>query len=141
MSKPIKDWTLGEVQDYCRCHLCEHCELRTKTSVCRVRSKFPANWCLVEKRWTHAELEICRLLGAKWLVHDRGSKHVLLTKRDKKREFNNNGRPYWWCGDEDEGEIVMLSIDLFPSVNLEDDFCVMVGTIISGTEKAGGNEA
>ena len=55
MDKPLRDWTLGEVQKYCRSVGCETCRL--KKGDCPINSS-PNIWDLSEKpRFTQQEVE------------------------------------------------------------------------------------
>ena len=62
MDKPLKDWTLGEVSEYCKCHTsengnCMNCELQTGIGCCPFECA-PADWDLTDKpRFTKQEVE------------------------------------------------------------------------------------
>ena len=60
MDKPLKDWTLGEVQEYCRKTDCEDCIFDTdapEVSRCPMAGN-PSAWSFIRKpRWTEQEVE------------------------------------------------------------------------------------
>lgn len=66
-SKPLKDWTLEEVQNICAASGsdCRGCPF-TEPGICRVNGT-PENWDLSEKpRFTEAEVEDARVLMKAW---------------------------------------------------------------------------
>ena len=55
MDKPLKDWTMGEAQKYCRSTGCKTCKLNGRN--CPINSS-PNNWDLSDKpRFTEQEVE------------------------------------------------------------------------------------
>lgn len=77
-SKPLKDWTLGELAEYCKHHTaesgdCVNCNLQTGIGYCPFDDA-PADWDLEEKpRFTQQEVEdaknIKRMFGAENFTH------------------------------------------------------------------------
>lgn len=82
--KPLKDWTLGEVKEYCASrngNCADDCILSRKGigMACKVALK-PAWWTLADKtRWTEQEVEdaktLKRLFG-KYTIAEFGARHV-----------------------------------------------------------------
>ena len=72
MDKPLKDWTLGEVSEYCKCHTsengnCMNCELQTGIGCCPFECA-PADWDLTDKpRFTEQEVERAKAIKVLWL--------------------------------------------------------------------------
>lgn len=62
MDKPLKDWTLGELSEYCKCHTsengnCMNCDLQKGIGCCPFECA-PADWDLSEKpRFTEQDVE------------------------------------------------------------------------------------
>ena len=59
MDKPLKDWTLGEVQGYCKNHDCTpDCPLKKDDGECRINRLNPCEWDLSNKpHFTQQEVE------------------------------------------------------------------------------------
>lgn len=73
MDKPLKDWTLGEVQDYCKKHDCTpDCPLKKGDGECRINRLNPCEWDLSEKpRFTQQEAERAKAIKVIWPNADR----------------------------------------------------------------------
>ena len=73
MDKPLKDWTLGEVQDYCKKHDCTpDCPLKKGDGECRINRLNPCEWDLSEKpRFTQQEVERAKAIKVIWPNADR----------------------------------------------------------------------
>ena len=87
MGKPLKDWTLEEIQDYClgiRCRGCEFCIMDGYAiQGCRVASAIngddPTGWDLSEPcTLTEPELAICRAVGGTRLTRGNNDMYVLM---------------------------------------------------------------
>ena len=59
MSKPLKDWTLEEVRDFCKKHDCTpDCPLKKGDGECKINRLNPCDWNLDEKpRFTQQDIE------------------------------------------------------------------------------------
>ena len=68
MDKPLKDWTLGEVQDYCKNHDCTpDCQLKKDDGECRINWLNPCEWDLSDKpRFTEKEVERAKAIRIIW---------------------------------------------------------------------------
>ena len=66
MDKPLKDWTLGEVQDYCKKHDCTPgCPFEKGDGECRINRLNPCEWDLSDKpRFTEQEAEAAKAVKA-----------------------------------------------------------------------------
>lgn len=116
--KPLGEWTLNEIKEECekwydldcrKCRIYEFC-------INLLEGERPGNWDLSEKpRLTERELEICRLLGAKWLSRDDKENSIDLWK-DAPEYFEGNYI--------DGGMIGFVPSDCFPSVKPGDCICV-----------------
>lgn len=68
MNKPLKDWTLGEIKEYCKSYVkdCETCIFSRPDGVCRVKqlnSCFSDEWDLSEpSRWTEQDKEDAKMI-------------------------------------------------------------------------------
>lgn len=68
MDKPLKDWTLGELSEYCKCHTsengnCMNCDLQKGIGCCPFECA-PADWDLSEKpRFTEQDVEDAKILA------------------------------------------------------------------------------
>jgi hypothetical protein len=89
MDKPLKDWTLRELSEYCKCHTskngnCMNCDLQTGIGCCPFECA-PADWDLSEKpRWTEQEVESAKIISvlfpeATHIERLRGSKVLGIT--------------------------------------------------------------
>lgn len=70
MDKPLKDWTLGELKDYCHRapHDCIGCKVKGDRNNCPFDGE-PAKWILDEKpRFTQQEVEDAKVLARALLV-------------------------------------------------------------------------
>lgn len=71
MDKPLKDWTLGELSEYCKCHTlengnCMNCELQTGTGCCQFECA-PADWDLKDNPcFTEQEVERAKAIKVLW---------------------------------------------------------------------------
>ena len=100
MDKPLKDWTLGEVQEYCDEHECGFCELFQNRD-CLLNSS-PNKWNLSKKpRWTQQEVSLATVL-----MEFRRTDTTTIGKQV-------NG-PLWWRAQS--GEHGILPNELFPSI-------------------------
>ena len=67
MDKPLKDWTLGELSEYCKCRTsgngnCMNCELQTGIGCCPFECA-PADWDLKDNsRFTPQEVESAKAI-------------------------------------------------------------------------------
>lgn len=62
MNKPLKDWTLSEVQKYCKITQCVDCCINLW---CRSADECPSEWDLSEPpRWTEQDKEDARKIKA-----------------------------------------------------------------------------
>ena len=60
MNKPLKDWTLGEVQKYCKITQCVDCCIGLW---CKNKDEVPSEWDLSEPpRWTEQDKEDARTI-------------------------------------------------------------------------------
>ena len=68
MDKPLKDWTLGELKDYCHRapHDCIGCKVKGDRNNCPFDGE-PAKWILDEKpRFTQQEVEKAKAIKVLW---------------------------------------------------------------------------
>ena len=118
MNKPLKDWTLGEVKDYCRKRNCDgrDSECRFDQFCERITDGWysPEEWDLTEKpRFTPKEVE--RAMAIKLLLPDA----------------NEIYRAHWFTRVMRDGaDIQIIKADLFPS--LYEGQTVKVSDIIGG---------
>lgn len=127
--KPLGDWTLNECKEYCRQFRKEHpggfCEehgcILNKRNICQ---DYIHEWYL--DKLTPEEVEICRLLKAKWVIREctidrdyvylfRSKPDFFTDKEDKKVTLLINDK---------HNSIGGLSAHLFPSVKKGDCICV-----------------
>lgn len=120
--KPLKDWTLGEVKEFCLQRTNnEKSDSKDSCFECRfnnICSVWPGRWELKEnRRLTPEELEICKAVGAKWVSRDSESDGFVYCHTGGKVERINGVTV---------GEVVLCGIDrsLFPSVKPGDLICV-----------------
>ena len=92
MDKPLKDWTLGELKDYCyrAPHDCIGCKVKGDRNNCPFDGE-PAKWILDEKpRFTEQEVEdaktLYRLFG-NYSVAEFGARHCFGGLRLKENAF------------------------------------------------------
>ena len=59
MGKPLKDWTLGEIKNYCEKHDCtKDCPCSASNGECKINRVNPCEWDLEENpRFTEQEVE------------------------------------------------------------------------------------
>ena len=63
MGKPLKDWTLGELSEYCKKVVdpdgdCFNCEAKKYIGICPFEETVPCDWDFEENpRWTEQEVE------------------------------------------------------------------------------------
>lgn len=66
-AKPLKDWTLGEVKEYCGLRRCEECQFCSKNPsadyFCTLKNYIPATWDLTDPlRFTDEEIADAKAL-------------------------------------------------------------------------------
>ena len=62
MNKPLSEWTLGEVQKYCKITQCGDCRIGLW---CENINKGPSDWDFSEPpRWTDDEIEFAKMFKA-----------------------------------------------------------------------------
>ena len=119
MDKPLKDWTLGEVQGYCKNHDCTpDCPIKKDDGECRINRLNPCEWDLSNKpRFTQQDVEdakdVKRVFGHNGIV-DRNGATISLTESNLK--FNG----------------VDINHDLFPSIYIGESYTL--DEIIGGAE-------
>ena len=60
MNKPLKDWTLGELQKYCKITQCVDCCIGLW---CKNLDEYPSEWNLSEPpRWTEQDKEDAKMI-------------------------------------------------------------------------------
>ena len=115
MDKPLKDWTLGELKDYCHRapHDCIGCKVKGDRNNCPFDGE-PAKWILDEKpRFTQQEVERAKnLLDVVGPAELKKVADMVTMKVD--------------------GEIIYLRKDAFPS--LKNEMAVTLDEIIGGAE-------
>ena len=64
MDKPLKDWTLGEIKNYCEKHDCtKDCPCSASNGECKINRVNPCEWDLEEKpRFTQQEVEVAKAI-------------------------------------------------------------------------------
>ena len=117
MDKPLKDWTLGELKDYCHRapHDCIGCKVKGDRNNCPFDGE-PAKWILDEKpRFTQQEVE-----DAKTILKVFGRKGII--------------KRYHFCGDPSTLTFDNLYINqyLFPSIKPDQEYTL--DEIIGGAE-------
>lgn len=122
MDKPLKDWTLGEIKNYCEKHDCtKDCPCSASNGECKINRVNPCEWDLEEKpRFTEQEAERARTIK----VICPGADRI------RCRISENKGRVQHVC----EGNRTMLTIwfDAFPSI--QTDEYAKLDEIIGGAE-------
>jgi hypothetical protein len=115
MDKPLKDWTLGEIKQYCteKGQYCGECPFLYDGTRCKLNST-PEIWPLESKpRWTEREVEIVKnLLEVVGPAELRKVADMVTMKVD--------------------GKIIYLRKDAFPS--LKNEMVVTLYEIIGGAE-------
>ena len=97
MDKPLKDWTMGEAQEFCTGRDCEQCRFMDGPE-CKLHR--PEGWDLEEKpRWTEQEVERAKAIK---LIYPNAEKLELI--------------PCVIRVYTDIGAIAYLHADLFPSM-------------------------
>lgn len=117
MDKPLKDWTLGELKDYCHRapHDCIGCKAKGDRNNCPFDGE-PAKWILDEKpRFTEQEVERAKAIK---LIYPK-TKKLDLVPCVIRVHFDN-------------GATVFLSADLFPSIKPGQEYTL--DEIIGGTK-------
>lgn len=105
MDKPLKDWTLGEVKEYCASrngNCADDCHFSRKGigMVCEVAPK-PAWWTLANKpRWTEQEVKAAKAILALW----------------PDATILEDGRPYYIRVHGKDRLLNTVGLDLFPSI-------------------------
>lgn len=119
-SKPLSEWTLGEIKAECKkCMNCDNCLF---DSICDTTAD---EWEIENSiSPTASEIEICKALGAKWISKEQGwPDNVMLWETEPKKEMYNNEASY----ENRLGEPPMIADvrpDKFPSVKPGDCICV-----------------
>lgn len=117
----IGSMTIAQAKEYCeknRSDKCgKHCEFRRR-HICGYGCAVDIyQWDLA--RLTPHELEICRVLGAKWVSKDNYKETVAVNLWNQKPELGDDGKVYR------KGKIIAdISVFLFPSVKQGDCICV-----------------
>lgn len=58
INKPLKDWTLGELKEYCDSQRCEECKFGAGAYKCILEGSNPCKWDLSEPpRWTAEDVK------------------------------------------------------------------------------------
>lgn len=123
MDKPLKDWTMGEVQEYCDEHECGFCELFQRRD-CLLNSS-PDKWSLSNKpRFTQQEVE-----DAKTIKRMFGSGNFSHFTHIQKDEMGRPAMVDCPMGD-DWRFLVGLAEGMFPSLRPEET--VTLDEIIGG---------
>ena len=127
MDKPLKDWTLGEMKDYCHRapHDCIGCKVKGDRNNCPFDGE-PAKWILDEKPcFTEQEVEdaktIKRMFGADNFTHIRKDQFGLCEMMDGPGDDPNVG----WCA-------IGMEEGMFPS--LRPGETITIDEIIGGAE-------
>lgn len=117
MDKPLKDWTLEEVKEYCTRSDCYNgCKLAESPGKCKILDVSPCEWDLDEKpRFTQQEVE-----DAKTILKVFGRKGII--------------KRYHFCGDPSTLTFDNLYINqyLFPSIKPDQEYTL--DEIIGGAE-------
>ena len=72
MDKPLKDWTLGELSDYCKKLVdqdgnCFNCEAKKYIGLCPFEETAPCDWDFeVKPRFTEQEVERAKAIQVMW---------------------------------------------------------------------------
>lgn len=130
----IGSMTLAQAKEYCNsvrlptCCNTSKCELR-KFGIC---SGLPYDWKIDRIRLTPEELEICRLIGAKWISKDKFDGVNVVDLWEQKPNGEKDGSMYVYRN-TDGFEVAAISDSLFPSVKQGD--CICVEDLIKETAK------
>jgi hypothetical protein len=77
--KPLKNWTVGAVQDFCAYHHCDKCLLYTLKKRCRFKGN-PDDWDLPDQsRFTEQEVEDAKTLMRMYPRYDSIRRHSELS--------------------------------------------------------------
>lgn len=117
MNKPLRDWTLGEVRDYCEKRDCTpDCPIQKADGECKINRLNPCEWDLSEKhRFTQQEVERAKAIK---LIYPKTQK-LDLVPCVIRIHFDNGAK-------------VSLSADLFPSIKPGQEYTL--DEIIGGAE-------
>lgn len=116
--KPLKDWTLGELQVHCNDANCDKCVWRDAT-LCAFSECLPREWDLTDPpRWTRDDVEDAKAIKRIY------SKLVFVERRER-----TNGTIVFIF--EDGGEIYAPP-ESFPNLNLGE--CVPLQEILDAEE-------
>ena len=131
MDKPLKDWTLGELSDYCKKLVdpdgnCFNCEAKKYIGICPFEETAPCDWDFEEKpRFTEQEVEdakaIKRMFGDDNFTHIRKDEDGLCEMMDGPGDDPNVG----WCA-------IGMEEGMFPSIRPGET--VTLDEIIGGTK-------
>ena len=121
MDKPLRDWTLGELSDYCKKVVdpdgnCFNCEAKKYIGLCPFEETAPCDWDFeVKPRFTEQEVE-----DAKTILKVFGRKGTI--------------KRYHFCGDPSTLTFDNLYINqyLFPSIKPDQEYTL--DEIIGGAE-------
>ena len=130
MKKPIRDWTLGELQKTCSEHpICRKCPLHVMSDgelICKTARVVKGQ--LVPERWNLEELEtesltstermLCDLMDAEYLSRDggSGSAFVQMWHGCPRRHETSNRTVYFGPNAQNTTYLASLPAALFPSV-------------------------
>lgn len=112
MDKPLKDWTLEEVQSYCNScgDSCQSCKIKDwcyQNPV--IGNMIPGDWDLTDiPRWTEQEVETARQVLS---LYGGNQEHLVLARDKKGRLFLKN-----FEGLSDEWDVLEIKPTLFPSI-------------------------
>ena len=121
MDKPLKDWTLGELKDYCHRapHDCIGCKVKGDRNNCPFDGE-PAKWILDEKpRFTEQEVEDAKTIKR---IFDCAGDAIVERHRDHKLRLIKNGGVLG----------VFLNMSLFSSIQIGQSYTL--DEIIGGAE-------
>lgn len=127
--KPLSEWTLGEVKQYCVEHtktsdkdydmVCAGCKFNT---VCSINAD---EWQLCEKPvLTEDELTICRALGAKWVSREEDWPYTVMLWDTQPKVAEYQGKKSYEGRIGEPLVIADIRPDKFPSVKPGDCICV-----------------
>lgn len=129
----ISKWTLEQAKEYCKNHVSNNigcndkCVLLNKNVCC---GGFVRNWNIEEQtkqiKLTKEEIDICKVLGAKWVSRNVGT-DIVKFWNGKPMKFEN-AFSYYEFGDIKN--ISFVYTDKMPSVKPGD--CIYVGDLING---------
>ena len=118
MDKPLKDWTLGEIKNYCEKHDCtKDCPCSASNGECKINRVNPCEWDLEENpRFTEQEVEAAKAIKTLFPCA------VSVKRLDLSIRVQ----------DRDEVLIVQLSNSMFHSIQIGEIYTL--DEIIGGTE-------